>query len=578
MSSTAVWAPERPRILFMHIPKTAGMTLRDFLSNQYSISQIMPAVGWLDLLSIDRHEFDKYRLFQGHFSYGIIDILPPDVRPIVFLREPIARTISHLKHMRRDPNFHPAHKLAVGRSLDELVRDDRIMKLCSNIQVAHLSNDIPAQTILAGLQQEQDAGRVPNPDAYALEPDLAKAERNLNRFQYVGFVETFQEDIRQMSLALGLHPPRFVAKRNDDPEGETNADELRPETSALLREHNAADIAFYAAAKRRPRLGWDAVATALLDPVVYVPISQPMDFPLSGPIPGSNWYPCERDATGEIRWAGPLHETGLELPLARQHRFELTLTVIIRNLDDLSVDVGGVEVPLHLHWSAGRSHRISFWVPSEAVQWLGLTSLCFRTKQVFRASHADVRMLSFAVQELLISKVEPAYRVTAEPAPSAVRLDASGAGTATPVGDTPTDAIPRKLVEFLPPPEPGAYGLRLDPESRVAVLGEPAGFFRDGWVVSGARLECRALQAVTSMSLELWVPPGDGELTVTARVSGAPIAAVRVAKGTASLIEFPVDMAAEEAFTVELAADHEQQLSETDLRRAAYVLRRISIS
>jgi hypothetical protein len=158
MTDQAVWAPLRPRIFYLHIPKTAGMALRLFLSNQYPVAQIMPATDWLTFLKIDRREIGRYRLFQGHFTCGIFDLLPKDVRPIVFLREPVVRTISHLRHLRRDPHFHPAHKLAAGRSLDELVRDDRIMRLCSNAQTAQLSNDIPGETFRAGFHFEQARG------------------------------------------------------------------------------------------------------------------------------------------------------------------------------------------------------------------------------------------------------------------------------------------------------------------------------------------------------------------------------------------------------------------------------------
>ncbi len=96
----------------MHLPKTAGMALRLFLGNQYAVSQILPAYGWPELLSVDLSRIEEYRLFQGHFSCSLLDLLPKNVVPIVFLREPVARTISHLKHLRRDPNFHPAHQLA----------------------------------------------------------------------------------------------------------------------------------------------------------------------------------------------------------------------------------------------------------------------------------------------------------------------------------------------------------------------------------------------------------------------------------------------------------------------------------
>src|SRR5207302_740921 len=200
----------RPRrLFFMHLPKTAGMALRLFLGNQYPVDRIMPANDWRELLSVEIADLDRYSLFQGHFSCGLMDLLPPDIAPIVFLREPVARTVSHLKHMRRDPSFSPVgYRLAAGRSLDELVRDEYVMKLCCDVQSSLLCNYISGQSILAGLRRDQMAGLEPNPDAFPVPPDLAVAQESLERFRFVGLVEDFQDAVLQLSLELGLHPPQ----------------------------------------------------------------------------------------------------------------------------------------------------------------------------------------------------------------------------------------------------------------------------------------------------------------------------------------------------------------------------------
>ena len=462
MTIHPVWAPPRSRIFYLHIPKTAGMALRLFLSNQYPVSQIMPATDWRTLLEIDSKKITEYRLFQGHFTCGILDLLPHDVRSIVFLREPVARTISHLRHLRRDPNFNAAHKLAAGRSLDELVRDDRVMGLCTNVQTGQLSNDIPGETILASLQAEQASGRVPDPDAYALPPDLAKAERALARFQFVGFVETLQEDVLLLSIALGLHPPAVIPKSNDDPEGGIEISQLQPDTLAILRERNALDISLYEAARRRLRFTRSTLGTALIDRGTYALISQPTDFPMAGPIPGSNWYDCEEREGRVHRWTGPLNETMLDLPLTPGFHFEVSLSVTLPDLDDLSVQAGGIELPLDCRSSKEGTHRVAFWVPAEAVEEGGLTSLCFRTKQVFRGPGSDVRTLSFMVTELSISGVAPDY----DPMQPATRTVGDSIGEDGGRGEPPAS-----ITEVEPPlpDELAAVDLPLDSQSPVGL-------------------------------------------------------------------------------------------------------------
>ncbi|TMJ58910.1 MAG: hypothetical protein E6G81_10150 [Alphaproteobacteria bacterium] len=375
------------------------MALRLFLGNQYPLDRIMPASNWRELLFLELTDLKRYDLFQGHFSCGLLDLLPADVTPITFLREPVARTISHLKHLRRDPSFSPmAYEVAAGRGLDELVRDERIIKLCCDVQASLLCNYIPGETILAGLRADERAGHIPDPDAFAAPADLATQP---------------------------------LPRRNFDPEGSTDPNALSPETLAIIRERNAIDIALYEAVKQRVSMrppvtqgdiGWNLLAYG-----IYQPISEPVEFAMDGPIPGSNWYAWEDSAGGGHRWTGPLTETTLELPLAPGLDFEISMQVRIEKLGDLTVRAGDAELGVRVDASDGHMHRIAFWVPAERVERDGLTTLRFETREVFQASATDLRPLSFLVRALSVSRVEPAG--TAAPLP-AVPVPA-------PTGDAP---------------------------------------------------------------------------------------------------------------------------------------------
>jgi hypothetical protein len=420
MNGRSVWSPPRPRLFFMRLPKTAGMALRLFLGNQYPVDRIMPANDWRELLSVDLWDLQQYSLFQGHFSCGLMDLLPADAVPIVFLREPVARTISHLKHMRRDPSFSSiGYKLAAGRSLDELVHDEFIMKLCCDVQSSLLCNYISGPAILAGLRRDQMAGNTPNPDAFSAPPDLAAAEESLERFRFIGLVEDFQEDILRLSLELGLHPPLPLPKRNFDPGGETDPNALAPETLAIIRQCNPVDVALYAAVKarlaKRPRLTRDAVGSSLLARGIYRPIAEPVEFAMTGPIPGSNWYACEAADRGGHRWTGPLAATTFELPLASGFDFEFAMHVLITDLADFAVHIGDSELPIRRDASEGRMHRIAFRVPAEHVAADALTTLRFETREVFQPSADDLRLLSFLVRSLAVARVEPAAATPSPP-------------------------------------------------------------------------------------------------------------------------------------------------------------------
>jgi hypothetical protein len=286
------------------------------------------------------------------------------------------------------------------------------MKLCCDVQSSLLCNYISGQSILAGLRRDQMAGLEPNPDAFPVPPDLAAALESLERFRFVGLVEDFQEDVLRLSHELGLHPPQPLPKRNFDPEGGGGLDTIASETLATIRERNPVDVALYETVKarlaNRPRISRDAIGHALLARSIYRAIAEPIDLAMTGPIPGSNWYACEAAERGGHRWTGPLAQTTLELPLAAGFDFEIAMHVLIEELADLTVHIGDAELPLRRDSSEGRMHRVAFRVPAEHVVGDGLTALRFETKKVFQPSADDLRLLSFLVRSLAVTRVESA--------------------------------------------------------------------------------------------------------------------------------------------------------------------------
>jgi hypothetical protein len=297
---------------------------------------------------------------------------------------------------------------------------------------------------------------------------------------------------------------------------------------------------------------------------------------MSGPIPGSNWYDGEV-LEGEIyRWTGPLNETLLDLPLAPEFRFEVSLSVAIPRLDDLGVHAGGVELPLYCSSSEEGTHRVSFWVPAEAVHAGGLTSLRFRTKQVFTAPGPDLRVLSFMVTELSISKVEPAYSgvqpVTRAARRRRIRKHDSRNEPRARI-EKAESSLPTELAAGDLQP-----GLQPASDSKVVLIGVPIGVYSDGWVRARLVFRCRAVEAIKSMSLRIWAPPGDERLALTLRGPTEADVTLTVPREIACVLEYAVRAAPATEFSVELIANHEGALSDADARSASYILRSVTFS
>ena len=101
---------------FLHIPKTAGTTVRYLIYDAFDDSSIYPSLKTLrnnggsyiiqrDLIN-NKGILPHNGVIIGHYTYNLVRHLDPSVKTITFLREPIARTISQVKHIiRHEPQY-----------------------------------------------------------------------------------------------------------------------------------------------------------------------------------------------------------------------------------------------------------------------------------------------------------------------------------------------------------------------------------------------------------------------------------------------------------------------------------------
>jgi hypothetical protein len=90
-----------PAILFMHIPKTAGIAFREAIAANYRESAVAylygtpPGFLTADLQRLPLEQRRGLRFVMGHFQYGIHNYLPQETLYITIVREPAARMLSH---------------------------------------------------------------------------------------------------------------------------------------------------------------------------------------------------------------------------------------------------------------------------------------------------------------------------------------------------------------------------------------------------------------------------------------------------------------------------------------------------
>lgn len=101
------------KFFFMHVMKTAGTSFARHLEMNFRADEIYPSATTEDNLRGRQywmpHEFEalspeeraSFRLFLGHFPYFVNELFGADLT-ITLLRDPIDRTISHLRHCKRE--------------------------------------------------------------------------------------------------------------------------------------------------------------------------------------------------------------------------------------------------------------------------------------------------------------------------------------------------------------------------------------------------------------------------------------------------------------------------------------------
>jgi hypothetical protein len=130
--SDAVLPPDQ-RFFFVHLMKTGGTTLWAHACNTFDPKTIYPILpderdenglhAYLSiprLMTISPGRRARIRFYSGHFPFIAVDLVGQDAVTITIVRDPVDRTISHLRQRRR---LHAENR---GQSLEEVYEDPAV--------------------------------------------------------------------------------------------------------------------------------------------------------------------------------------------------------------------------------------------------------------------------------------------------------------------------------------------------------------------------------------------------------------------------------------------------------------------
>ena len=218
------------RVIFMHIPKTAGSTATGYFKQRLGSSWRGQALTVSDAAGADERLCTLARgarFVGGHFGAGTLGVLRDGAYAFTVLRDPLSRLVSAWRffqsHRRAELNLPFATLDAALAS-----RDPGVITAFDNVILRHL------------------AGALDRPGPLAEDPEadhlLARAQAELAGLDRVIWQDDFEAEFAAMLGDLGLPPAPAGARRNvtADPARRGRARALPPVPPAETLAHIAA--------------------------------------------------------------------------------------------------------------------------------------------------------------------------------------------------------------------------------------------------------------------------------------------------------------------------------------------------
>jgi hypothetical protein len=215
-----------PLVVFVHIRKTAGTTMRRIIQRQYQRRNTRMVRNYfvqpdrsLEMAETFATEPPRgVRAVHGHMLFWPNLPWRPGTRFFTFLRDPVERTISHYSWIKqRNPKFATPIEDAL---VDGLIHD--------NLQTRVIAGSMPF---------------------VATEETLAQAVANLDRLTAIGLTEQFDESVVLLGRAFGWEP--MVYSTENVTANRPPREQFTPEQLAIVERYNALDLELYREAKAR---------------------------------------------------------------------------------------------------------------------------------------------------------------------------------------------------------------------------------------------------------------------------------------------------------------------------------------
>ncbi len=183
------------KIIFLHLPKTAGTSLVNILHQEYRLENSALLAGD-DQEAITKAIKEEKLFIHGHFSYNLIEKLnDPDYFKATLLRDASDRVISRYVHLAYSKEPRLREEFYRYKSFEDYLESS----FADNWQCRMLS----------GIWHEERVD----------ETVFRKALANLSKFDWIATAEDMPEAALDLSLKLGFesyYQPRLNRRKSED--------------------------------------------------------------------------------------------------------------------------------------------------------------------------------------------------------------------------------------------------------------------------------------------------------------------------------------------------------------------------
>lgn len=395
------------RVVFIHIPKTAGITFSTVIHPLLAQLPWCPVISAENLVAIPYDEILQYKLFTGHFRYRLLEkIFPSGFIALTFLREPISRTISHYKYLLRQETFgvnpwgDAELKLVKKMTLEEYVSNEQLHLALDivNLQTGFWGGfDLPPELVsetetvasltenLTALSIRINSKPTSIAERYPIGPkNLEVAKKRLEQAGFFGLTERFQDSLFLLCFIFGWPPILDALRLNHRPDSEAD-NAIDSHTLKQIQNKVALDLELYQFAQKLFEQRFNEMTQLLLERYAneateMQPLSKELLYTLlqkhyearrnqrnrtllknigriylyrpSLHAEGSfGWHIAETfPGDGPAAWSGPGMESGFDLPCPRGGNLQVSfriLMVLERDIiDKLSLTINHVPIRL----------------------------------------------------------------------------------------------------------------------------------------------------------------------------------------------------------------------------------------